>query len=131
VDYSKETPIEQVSRFNSLAPTIKFTMEKEIYNRINFLDITINKEINNFSFNIFQKPTTTDVIIPQDSCHPHEHKHAAIRYMLNRLNTYQLNDDNIKAELNTIKQIISNNGCNNSTIQQLDKPTTKPSPQQQ
>jgi transposase-like protein len=103
-------------------------MEKEINNRINFLDITINKEINIFSFNISRKPTTTDVIIPQDSCHPHEHKQAAIRYMLNRVNTYNLNYDNKRAELNTIKQIISNNGYNNSTIQQLDRPTTKPSP---
>jgi hypothetical protein len=74
--------------FNNLAPTIKFTMENETNNGINFLDITINKETNNFSINIYRKPTTTDVIIPQDSCHPHEHKHAAIRYVLNRLNTY-------------------------------------------
>jgi hypothetical protein len=115
--------------FNNLTPTIKFTMENETNNRINFLDITISKETNNFSINIYRKPTTTDIIIPQDSCHPLEHKHAAIRYMINRLNTYQLNDDNKRTELNTIKQIVSNNGYNISTIQQLDKPTSKPSPQ--
>ena len=48
--------------------------------------------------------------------------------MLNRLNTYQLNDENKRTELNTIKQIIESNGYNNSTIQQLDRPTTKPLP---
>jgi hypothetical protein len=55
---------------NSLAPTIKFTMETENDNKINFLDITIHKERNGFSFNIFRKPTATDIIIPKGSCHP-------------------------------------------------------------
>ena len=96
--------------------------------RINYLDITISKETNNFAFNIYRKTTTTDLIIPQESCHPHEHKHVAIRYMLNRLTTYQLNDENKRTELNTIKQKIESNGYNNSTIQQLERPTTKPPP---
>jgi hypothetical protein len=40
------TDINEVhTSFNSLAPTLKFTMENETNNRINFLDITINKEI--------------------------------------------------------------------------------------
>jgi hypothetical protein len=69
-------------------------MEAETDNSITFLDITIQKESNKFSFNIYRKPTTTDTIIPRESCHPPEQKHAAIRYMINRMNTYQLNDCN-------------------------------------
>ena len=79
--------------FNKLMPTMKFTMEKEKNNRINFLDITIVKEHNKLTFDIYRKPTTTDSIIPYDSCHPIEHKLAAVRYLTNRMNTYHLNLD--------------------------------------
>jgi hypothetical protein len=49
---------------------MKFTMEKEIDNKINFLDIKIMKETENLSFNTYRKPTIRDTIIPNDSCHP-------------------------------------------------------------
>jgi hypothetical protein len=79
--------------FNNIIPDITFTMEKETENKINFLDITIQKKENKFSFKIYRKPTTTDSIIPSDSCHPQEQKHAAIRHMINRMNTYSLNKE--------------------------------------
>jgi hypothetical protein len=120
------TDIDKVhGEFNNLAPTIKFSIEKEHNNKIDFLDITINKETEKFKYSIFRKPTTTDVIIPDDSCHPPEQKHAAIRYMLNRMNTYYLDDDNKRTELNTIKQIATNNGYKASVIEQLSKHKTK------
>ena len=64
---------------------MKVTMENEIDNKINFLDITIQKGKENVSFDIYiyRKPTTTDTIIPGDSCHPHERKHVAVRYLVN------------------------------------------------
>ena len=95
--------------FNKLMPTMKFTMEKEKNNRINFLDITIVKEHNKLTFDIYRKPTTTDSIIPYDSCHPIEHKLAAVRYLTNRMNTYHLNTTNKKKEKNTIKHILQKN----------------------
>jgi len=58
---------------------LKFTLEQEKENRINFLDITIIKD-EKMSFNIYRKPTTTDTIIPIDSCHPISYKLAAIIY---------------------------------------------------
>jgi hypothetical protein len=42
---------------------MKFTMEEENGNKINFLDITISKADKNISFNIHRKPSTTDTII--------------------------------------------------------------------
>ena len=65
------TDIHKVHRaFNILVPIIKFTMETETDNKINFLDIIVKKDKNSFSFNIFRKPTATDIVIPKDSCHP-------------------------------------------------------------
>ena len=95
--------------FNNAIPTMTFSTEKESDNNINFLDITVHRNTENLSFSIYRKPTTTDIIIPNDSYHQPEHKHAAIRYMLNRMNNYQLNKSSKEQEYNTIKQIMYNN----------------------
>jgi hypothetical protein len=76
--------------FNNIMPTMKFTIGEEKENKINFLDITVSKEENNISFDIYRKPSTTDTIIPNESCHPQEHKLAAIPYLANRMETYNL-----------------------------------------
>jgi hypothetical protein len=52
--------IEVFDSFNKLIPTMKFAIEKEIENKINFLDITISKEQDKLTFDIYRKPTTTD-----------------------------------------------------------------------
>ena len=65
---------------------MKFIIEKDIENEIKFLDITIAKEQDKLTFDIYRKPTTTDSIISGDSCHPTEHKMAAVRYLTNRMN---------------------------------------------
>jgi len=74
-----------------------------------------------FSFSIYRKPTSTDIIIPAESNHPPEHKHAAIRHLTNRLHRYQLNDTYEKQERQIIEQIIMNNGYNTSIIKQLEQ----------
>jgi hypothetical protein len=61
---------EMLEDFNNMAPTMKCTLEKEQNNRINFLDITITKSQDGLSFEIYRKPTTTGIIVPNDSCHP-------------------------------------------------------------
>jgi hypothetical protein len=86
--------------FNDITPSIKFTMEKETENRINFLDVTIRKEQNTFTFNVYRKPTTTDSIIRLDSCHPQEHKHAAMHHLISRMTTYNLNAADKEEERN-------------------------------
>jgi hypothetical protein len=105
---------------NNLVPTIKFTLENETDGRIIFLDFTIQNKGNKLLFNIYRKPTATH-IIPKDSCHHPEQKHAAIRYMINRMNTYRLNDDNKRTENQIIEQIVYNNGYETSVIEQLSK----------
>ena len=63
---------------------MKFTIEKEREITIKFLDITIGNEQDKLIVDIYRKLTTTDSIIPCDSCHPTEHKMAAVRYLTNR-----------------------------------------------
>jgi hypothetical protein len=80
-----------------------FTMEGEFENKINFLDNNISKDDNNKMFIINIKPTATDIIIPNDSCHLPEHKLAADRYLTTRLSTYAMNNTEKGKENNTIK----------------------------
>ena len=68
-----------IDSLNSLSLSLKFTLELEVDNKLNFLDLTLIKT-DNISFNLYRKPTTTDVIIPRDSCQPHKHKLSAIRF---------------------------------------------------
>jgi hypothetical protein len=101
-----------LDKFNNIIDGLKFTIEREHNNSINFLDITVSKETNKFNINIFRKPTTTDTIIPNDSNHPIEQKMAAIRYYANRIQTYSLGPVAKTQETNTIKQILQNNKYN-------------------
>ena len=73
--------------FNMLHPNMKFTAELESDNQIILLDITIRKTPTKWITSIYRKPPFTDSIIPYSSNHPPQHKHAAVRYLYNRLNT--------------------------------------------
>ena len=96
--------------FNTLHPNMKFTAEPESNNQINFLDITIRKTPTKWITSIYRKPSFTDSIIPYSLNHPPQNKHTAIRYLYNRLNTYRLQYDEYKEELNTIHDSMLNNG---------------------
>ena len=52
--YNKDTThiYDVFNLFNNIMPTMKFTVEEEKENKINFLDITISKENDNLSFDI-------------------------------------------------------------------------------
>ena len=50
--------------FNNLTPKLNFTIEKEMRGSINILYIAIHREDNNFSIDIYRKPTYTDSIMP-------------------------------------------------------------------
>jgi hypothetical protein len=112
-----------LDHFNNLSSKLKFTMENESDCKINFVNITISREINKFEINIYRKPTYTDTIIPIDSFHPKELKMAVIRYFFNRLNQYQLSPENTEKENNVLIQILHYNGYDASTTSSLYKKT--------
>jgi hypothetical protein len=90
-------------------PNLQFTYKTEQNSKINYLDITIITQNDQVDIAVYRKPTYTDSIIPYTSNHPAPHKYAAIRYMYNRLNTYQLNNTHYRQEQNTIHNILHNN----------------------
>jgi hypothetical protein len=89
---NKNTNIDQtLNDFNNLQPTLKFTIENEKHKILNFLDLTIHRKKKHLQYSIYRKPTYTDIIIPNSSCHPYEHKMSSINYLINRMHTYPMN----------------------------------------
>jgi hypothetical protein len=84
-------------------------LEIEASNTINYLDVSIRRTDTNLKFHIFRKPTFTDTIIPHDLCHPPEQKHAALRYLYNRVYAYDLDEEAKTNEINTILNIMHKN----------------------
>ena len=108
---SQLTNINEIrNEFNTLHPNMQFTEETEKHNKINYLDITIHRQLTHVNISIFRKPTYTDTIIPYTSNHPAQHKQATIRFLYNRLNTYQLSGEEYRHEENVIRNILHNNG---------------------
>ena len=58
---------------------------------------------------VYRKPTFTDTIIPYTLNHPTQHKYAAVRYLYNRLHTYNLQPDDYDTEATAIQNILYNN----------------------
>jgi len=82
-------------------------------------------------FYIYRKPTTSDNIIPNDSCHPSEQKLAAMRYFTNRLNTFDIGHAEKQREMEIIKQIISNTKFHTSVLNRFRSNKTKPDSENQ
>jgi hypothetical protein len=105
-----------LDQFNKISSGLIFTLELEHNKQINFLDLTLTRLPQKIHVNIYRKPTTTDVLIPQDSCHPQEHKMAAAKYFVNRVSTYIIDITDKQKELKTVKQILQNNKYNASSV---------------
>jgi hypothetical protein len=54
-------------------------------------------------FGIYRKPTATDILTHNKSCHPNEHRLADFNYLTHRLKTYTLAKDEKEKEKNIIK----------------------------
>ena len=90
-------------------PILKFTAQTETGNKINYLDITIHNTPTRWKTSIYIKPNFTDTIIPYSSIHSAQHKYAAIRFMYNRPNTYNLHEEGYKIEEDRIHNIMFKN----------------------
>jgi hypothetical protein len=95
-----------VQDFNAIHPNIQFTAETE---RDNYLDISILRTPICMKTSIYRKPTFTDTIIPHTSNQPTQHKYATVKFLYNRLNTYDLEKEEHEQELNIIHNILHNN----------------------
>lgn len=96
-------------------------MEVEEDSRINYLDLTIkiNKTRGKIEYGIYRKPTATDTIIHNTSNHPQQHKNAAIRQLVTRLEKIPLSGEAYAKELQTIYTIATNNGYRKDLVDKI------------
>ena len=104
---------------NTIHEKIKFTVEIEHSKNIKFLDLDISHNEKGLTFDIYRKPTQTDVIIPSDSHHYHAHKLAAFNACVHRLSTTPMSDQAKEKEIQVIKQIAIGNNFNTTTIDKV------------
>jgi hypothetical protein len=106
---SSHTDIQTIlDDFNTVHPKLKFTAEMEVNNMINYQNITIHKTPTNWTMLIYRKPIFTDTIIPCTSNNPTQHKYTTVRFLYNRLNTYNLQEHDYRQEENIIHNIMHN-----------------------
>ena len=95
---------------NGINKNIQFTLETEVNNKLNFLDLTITKIDKKFQYQIYRKPTTTDLTINAESHHPLSQKMATYNSLVHRLLSIPLEDKDFHEELNTIRYIAKASG---------------------
>lgn len=108
-----------LKHLNTLHPSIKFTIETEKDQSLNFLDLKISRIQNKLAFSIFRKPTYTDTTIHNSSFHPVSHKLAAYHSLVHRLLTIPLSPSDYKTEVTAIKTIAQNNGYSPNLINKM------------
>jgi len=106
---SNRTSIQRIlDDFNAVHPKLQFTAEAERDHTLNYLDISIHRTPTNVKTTTYRKPTFKDIIIPHTFNHPTHHKYAAVRFLFNRLDSYNLQEEH-QHELNIIHNILHNN----------------------
>jgi hypothetical protein len=91
-------------------------MTKENYNHVAYLDLNIFKHKGNVEIDIYKKPTTTDVVMDNNLCHPGELKITIFKSLLHRLQNLPLYETNKAEELNTIITVAKSNEYKNEQI---------------
>jgi hypothetical protein len=119
----RKTNVEQtLNKFINIQPSIKFIIEKEQHEKMNYLDIKIRRKDKRLEFSIYRKPIQTHIIVPNTSCHSYEHKIWGIKYLLNRLYTYPLTKKSNKQKKH-YKNILQKNEYRTKL---LEKPLSQP-----
>lgn len=108
-------------QLNALHKNIKFTLEIEQENTINYLDLKITRDNNRHRFAIYHKPTHTDMTIHNTSSHPQSHKLAAYRSMVHILLKVPMSVADYEEELKRIKTVARNNGFSEDMVNRLVK----------
>ena len=109
---------------NNVNKHLQFKPTSEQNQTINYLDLTIHRKNNNLDLSIYRKPTNTDICIHQLSNHPNEHKTAAFRYYIHRMETLPITKEAKQKEWKTIITTAKNNGYSKHWLNKIRNKTT-------
>ena len=96
-------------KLNLLHPALKFTVEKEQNNSMNFLDVLVEKDGTGFLTSIYRKSTFTGQYIRWNSFSPNTRKISLINTLVHRA-LMICSKTKLGSELDKIKQLLIENG---------------------
>ena len=99
--------------------TIKFTMEKQLKNEINFLNIKIKRDDLNSTFitSTYRKPTFTGVMLNWNSLTSIRYKTGLIKCLLDRSNKICSKDEQKVVEMQQLRDLLLKNNYPNKIIE--------------
>ena len=89
--------------FNKFHKNLKFTIEHEQNNKLNFLDVLISKNNGQIITSWYRKPSNTLMFNPWDSHGPKIYKTNLIKTMINRLKSICSNEILFNRDLEQLK----------------------------
>jgi len=119
-DQNKINEIAITNVMNGINEQLEFKATEVINNSINYLDLTINRNIK-IELDIYRKPANADITIQYTSNHPQDHKQATFTFYINRMLTLPITDQAKKKEWEKILNIAPKNGFPINTIYNIKK----------
>jgi hypothetical protein len=110
------TLAERIDEHNAMYKQLKYKLEIENNQLINFLDLSVYRTMNGFNFGTYRKPTYADTVIPKSSNHPNRQKQAAFNFLLDKAYNLPITALNRQYEIDLIDRIAVNNGYNFSEV---------------
>ena len=96
--------------WSKIIPHLEFTHTIEENNTITYLDLNIQRDMQNLLLSIHRKPKQTDITIHYTSNHPIQHKMAAYNTYIHRMLTLPITKQVQQKEWDIICSTASNNG---------------------
>ena len=94
---------------NSRHSNIKFTFEKQINNKLSFLDILIDNSSSNCVFSVFHKKTYTRLSNNFFSFTPFRYKIGLVRTLIDRISKINNTSSGLKKDLNELSDTLKRN----------------------
>ncbi|BHF84377.1 hypothetical protein SprV_0902752800 [Sparganum proliferum] len=74
---------------NSIIPDLQITMEEEVGDKLQFLDVLVCRQPNGeLATSVYRKPTNTLQMLSYDSNHPLQHKRSCVRTLYRRVEAH-------------------------------------------
>ena len=109
---------------NNLHQNIKFTMEEESNGELAFFDTLLKQNNEEISVLVYRKPTHTDQYLHYSSHHQTSCKESVGSSLFNRAYFIITNKDDLHKENTRIKQVLKENGYQESIISKIFKRIT-------
>ena len=109
---------------NNLHQNIKFTMEEESNGELAFLDTLLKQNNGKISVVVYRKPSHTDQYLHYSSHHQTSCKESVVFSLFNRAYSIIANKDNLYKENTRVKQMLKENGYQESIISKIFKRIT-------